>query len=82
MNIHGIDWNGPIPFTEDNVVDIDLPPSLLCYQDYQELSQTINPLDPQLVLNFTWSQFNLSQIKSDSFLIVVYVTSNKSYPHK
>ncbi len=46
VNIHGIDWNGPIPFTdEDNVVDIDPPPSFLCNQDYQELSQTINPLD-------------------------------------
>ena len=41
----GIDWDGPIPFCEDNVVDIEAPPTLLCNEDYQELSQTINPLD-------------------------------------
>ena len=40
----GIDWDVPNTFCEDSMVDVEAPPTLLCNEDYQELSQTINPL--------------------------------------
>ena len=40
----GIDWDGPIPFCEDDMVDVEEAPTLLCNDDYKELPQTINHL--------------------------------------
>lgn len=43
----GIDWNGPIPYdSDDDTVIVDPPPQIITDRDFQELSETINPLDP------------------------------------
>ena len=41
----GIDWDGPLPFTGDNVVDVDPPEQPLNDADYDELCTRINPLE-------------------------------------
>ena len=42
----GIDWNGPLPFSDDNIVNADPPQLPLSPQDYQELCIQVNPLEP------------------------------------
>ena len=42
----GIDWNGPLPFSDDNIVNVDPPQLPLSHQDYQELCTQVNPIEP------------------------------------
>ena len=42
----GIDWNGPLPFDDDNIVNVDPPQLPLNPLDFQELCININPLEP------------------------------------
>ena len=46
MQSLGVDWNGPIPVGDDNIVNVDPPQVPLNPQDYQELSIQVNPLEP------------------------------------
>ena len=42
----GIDWSGPLSFSDDNTVNGDPPQLPLSIQDYQELCTQMNPLAP------------------------------------
>ena len=42
----GIDWNGPLPFSDDSTVSVEPPVQPLNDQDYIELCNTINPTGP------------------------------------
>ena len=66
----GIDWDGPLPPTDcsDNTVYVDPPQQPLTPLDYQELSITINPLDPSseygIELYIETLQFVLNKLHS------------------
>lgn len=42
----GIDWNGPLPTSEENIVHCNAPCNPLQEQEYQDLRNTIDPLEP------------------------------------
>lgn len=41
----GVDWDGPIPVGDANIVLVEPPGSPLSGPDFQQLLTTINPLD-------------------------------------
>ena len=42
----GIDWSGPLSFSNDNTMNVDPPEMPLSTQDYQVLCIQVNPLEP------------------------------------
>ena len=44
ITLYGIDWNGPIPTTEDDQVEVASTDIPLQEQDYIQLQSTISPL--------------------------------------
>ena len=53
--MYGVDWAGPLPLSDEECVTVPPVSSPLSDLQYQELLDTIYPLDRMSVMNFAMS---------------------------